>query len=79
MENETTMQLANFAHNVAWLRKHYGLSKRRMSELLKISTKTLTMIEAGKIPTNLSAEILVCIHCHFRVTPHQQLTQQLHD
>ena len=28
------IELENFAHNVVWLRKHYGISKKKMAQLL---------------------------------------------
>ena len=69
--------LNNFANNISYLRKHYGISKKRMSELLGISTATLNKIENGILPKRLSVEILYNIECNFRISPGEIFDKKL--
>lgn len=70
-------EIENFAHNVAWLRKHYGISKKKMAELLWIGIWSLNKIEKGEIPTRLSVEILFDIHKCFGACPAAQFSRRL--
>ena len=58
---------AIFLHNIAWLRKHYGISKRRMAELLGIGLWSLNKIEKGEIPPRLDAHIIFAVSKHFGI------------
>lgn len=62
-------ETACFMHNVLWLRKHYGFSKKEMSGLLNISIKTLNKIENGKLPPRLTVEIVFNIIDRFKISP----------
>ena len=66
-----------FTHNVAWLRRHHGLSKREMAKRLHISPKTLDKLEAGEVPQKLSAKILLHIWNSFGVSLEDQLRGRL--
>lgn len=79
MKSATDKEIENFLHNVKWLRKHYGLSKKRMAELLKISIKTLNKIENGELPPKLSSNILLNIYYYFGIRPNEQVGQRLGD
>lgn len=48
-------QMDNFLHNIAWLRQHYGFSKRKMAKILHIGIPSLNKIESGKCPERLSS------------------------
>lgn len=47
-------QAANLCHNIAWLRRHYGLTKKEMALTLGLGVRGLSMIENGVIPKNMS-------------------------
>ena len=64
-------------HNITWLRAHYGYSKARMAEILKVGISTINQIEAGVIPPRLSTEILFRIHRHFGIHPADLISQRL--
>ena len=67
----------NFMHNVVWLRKHHGISKKRMSKLLGIGIGSLNKIERGEMPLRLKADGFINIHRNFGIRPNDQLTQRL--
>ena len=50
-----------FLHNVIWLRKHYGLTKKAMAEKLGISLWMLNKIENGELPPGLQIDVLFLI------------------
>lgn len=56
-----------FLHNVIWLRKHYGLSKKEMAKKLGISVWMLNKIERGELPSNLKIDVLFDIYKEFGV------------
>jgi len=60
-----TEQLSNLLYNVAWLRGYYGISKRRMAQLLKISVGSLNKLEAGIVPPRLGIEFIFHLHKEF--------------
>lgn len=78
MENEANkIACENFTYNVSYLRKHYGLSKKKMAELLDIGVGSLNKIEMGELPPRLSVEILFNIYNNFGVHPKDILGRQL--
>lgn len=72
-----TSDIQNLLHNIAWLRKHHGLSNKKMAELLHISIPSLNKIENGVLPKRLSANVLFHLYNHFHLTPYELLTQRL--
>lgn len=48
----------NLIHNLITLRKQYGLTKKAMAKLLGISPYSLSKLEGGTVPKQLSIEIL---------------------
>ena len=56
-----------FFHNIVWLRKHYGISKKRMAELLGIGLWSLNKIEKGIIPPRLDVHILFAVSKQFGI------------
>ncbi|MBO5323027.1 MAG: helix-turn-helix transcriptional regulator [Oscillospiraceae bacterium] len=58
-----------FLHNVAWLRRHYGISKKRMAKLLGIGLWSLNKIEKGEIPPRLDVSIIFAISRQFSIPP----------
>lgn len=79
METYNDRQLENFAHNVTWLRQYYGISKKRMAQLLKISINSLTRLESGEVPPKMSALILLHVYKHFGIRPSDQFGSRLGD
>ena len=75
-EIENWRELETFAHNITWLRKHYGISKKRMSFLLGISVRSLNRIENGDVPLGLRVNIFFNVYKHFGILPNQQLGQR---
>lgn len=69
----------NFAHNVVWLRKSYGLSKKKMAEIMGIGIGSLNKVEMGEIPPRLKVEALINIYSRFGISPEKQLSKRLGD
>ena len=59
----------NFLHNIAWLRKQHGLSKKRMAELLGIGVGSLNKIENGEMPPCLGVRVFLRIYAYFGIRP----------
>jgi len=74
---EIDKQFENFLLNVATIRRHYGLSEQKMAELLKIDVKTLKEIECGKLPSELSTEVVFIIYNIFGIHPSVQFERIL--
>ena len=66
-----------FLQNIAWLRKHHGLSKREMAQRLSISVGTLNKIERGVLPPRLGCEILFAVYRCFGVSMSDILSRRL--
>ncbi len=78
MENTSSKTaFENLSHNIIWLRKHHGYSKRKMAELLGIGLWSLNRLERFEIPPKLTVDILYWLHQQFRLLPHILLTQRL--
>lgn len=56
-----------FVYNVIWLRQYYGLSKKKMAEMLEISYWMLNKLEHGILPPNLKIDILFRIYTVFGI------------
>ena len=59
--------IETFLHNVTWLRKYYGLSKKEMAKKLKIGIETLNKIERGELPPGLKIDVLYHIRKVFGI------------
>ncbi|MBQ9746286.1 MAG: helix-turn-helix transcriptional regulator [Clostridia bacterium] len=79
MNNENRKEIETFLHNIAWLRKHHGISKRKMAKILHISTSTLNKIESGVLPPKMSANVIWRIKVHFDIAPDEQFQINLED
>lgn len=75
--NKTEEQLKNFACNVAWLRKTFGYSKKKMAQIMGISVWSLNKLERGEIPPRLEVDVVVAIARHFGLMPSAQLMMRL--
>lgn len=60
-------QMDNFLHNIAWLRQHYGFSKRKMAKILHIGIPSLNKIERGECPERLSSRVAFYIRDYFHI------------
>lgn len=78
-DEEKLDELKIFVHNVVWLRKHSGFSKRVMADIIGVSIKTLNKIENGEVPPNLNVRILFNIQEFFDISPQDQLQRYLGD
>ena len=58
-----------FCENVRLLRKREGLTQKEMAERLKVSVRSISMIENGIVPKRLSCDILFKIHFEFGIDP----------
>ena len=72
-------QIRNFTYNVAWLRKHHKLSKKKMAEILNISVNSLSKLEKDIIPPRLTIKIIFDIWDYFGIHPAKQFGQRLSD
>ena len=68
-----------FCENIKTLRKRNKLSKRKMSKKLGISRRWLSSLEKGKIPTELTVDILISINKYFGVTPSKMFSPSYMD
>ena len=75
--NDQSKEIEIFLSNIAWLRQHHKLSKKKMASLLHISVPTLEKLERGELPPYVRANIFFHIEDHFHLTPEEQLTRRL--
>lgn len=78
-KEETKIQLLNMCNNIKFLRKKHNLTKKAMAERLKISTRSLSMLEKGIIPSRLSCAFLFYVFNEFDVPPKKIFEISLHD
>lgn len=76
-QDEINNEFDCFMHNIAYLRNHYGLSKKKMAEILEISVKTLNKIENGIFPRKLTVNVVINIKKHFNISPKIQFEKRL--
>ena len=66
-----------FCNNIVFLRKQYGLSKRKMAEMLHIGVNSLNSIENGRLPPRISIDIFFRVWEVFGIKPGEQLENDL--
>ena len=66
-----------FLYNIAWLRRHHGISKKKMAELLEIGVGSLNKMESGKMPPKLSVVVLFAVQDSFGIRPQDLLARRL--
>lgn len=82
MENsreKSKIQLLNMCSNIKFLREKHCLTKKEMAKRLKISTRSLSMLEEGIVPPNLSCEILFRIQYEFDISPSDLLKGRINE
>ena len=67
MNKETEIML--FCENIKSIRKTNKLSKKEMAKLIGIGTKSLTLIENGRLPPKLGCDVLFEIQKEFGIAP----------
>ena len=61
--DSTAEQVANLCHNIAYLRRRHGLTKKEMALTLGIGVRSLSLIEDGRLPRNLRLmQVLLAAH-----------------
>ena len=65
MNKPTEIYLENIMHNITYIRKTLGISKKKMAEILGLGVGSLEKIEKGILPPKLSVEILFNIRENF--------------
>ncbi len=68
-----------FLENIKWLRAHYSITEKEMSEKLGIGKRTLKIIESGEFPERLSVSVLFRIEKHFGVQARKMVGERLDD
>lgn len=70
-------ELANFCHNVLFLRTKFDFSQKRMSEIMGISIASLNQIESGNVPFEVTCAVLVYLANFFYLTPNTIIQTKL--
>lgn len=71
-----TEEEKNLVYNIAWLRKHHAISKRKMAKILGIGIATLNRIESGELPSSLGGGALVRMYAYFGVRTDELIHQR---
>lgn len=69
-------KIQNFLYNIAWLRKHHHLTKKKMAALLGIGIFSLIKIENGRLPKKLTIEAVEKIYFNFGIDPEEQFSRK---
>ena len=65
--NENSEAWECFSRNISWLRKHFKIPKKEMCKILQIDISTLKKIEKGKLPDEVTIEILFNAEKYFDI------------
>ena len=69
--------LETLTHNLLWIRKQCGYSRKTMAGILKIGVGSLAKLEQGQIPPRLRVDFLFAVYDHFGITPSALFTTWL--
>ena len=75
MKKETEIMF--FCENIKALRKINNLSKKEMAKLIGIGTKSLTLIENGRLPPRLGCDVLFEIQKKFGIVPKTMFSENM--
>lgn len=64
---ETDRAIANIMHNVVYLRKKNGYTRKQMAEIMGVSMRTMYMFENGIHPPRLSCNYIYYLSKHFNI------------
>lgn len=70
-------EIQTLLHNIAFLRRKSGLSKRRFAQLLHTTPQTLTRMEQGILPKGIDVEVFFYAWKHFGFPPSILLSVRL--
>ncbi|MBQ7120767.1 MAG: helix-turn-helix transcriptional regulator [Clostridia bacterium] len=73
--NEKSVEI--LLYNIAWLREHNKLSKKKMAKILDISVKSLNKIENGVLPPKISVKIIFNICDFFEIKPKKLFEEKI--
>ena len=68
MREQIETDIEQFLKNVASLRKHYGLSKKRMAQILGIGIGSYNKLEQGIFPGRLTVDVIFNMTKYFKIT-----------
>lgn len=77
IKRQSQIAMNNFLHNVVWLRKQHGLSKKQMAKILGIGIGSLNKLENGELPPRMSIRILDRIQKYFGISKADQFAKRL--
>lgn len=69
MREQKETEIEQFLKNIIFLRKHYGLSKKRMAQILGIGMGSYNKIEQGIFPKRLTTDVIFNITKYFKIPP----------
>ena len=69
MKEQIETDIEQFLENIASLRKHYGLSKKRMAQILGIGIGSYNKLEQGIFPERLTVDVIFNMTKYFKITP----------
>ena len=72
-----TEELRCFLDNLTALRRKYGISKKKMAELLGVCVATINKIERGEFPSRVSCDVIFRAMEVFRIAPSKLFTKNL--
>ena len=67
--SKSRTDLEILTHNLLWIRRHYGYSRKKMVGILNIGVGSLSKLERGEIPPRLRVDFLFAVYDHFRIPP----------
>lgn len=76
VKEQCEQQIKIFLENIVYLRKHYGLSKKKMAKILQIGVGSLNKIERGELPERLGVDVILHMEDYFRI-PAKDLFQKI--
>lgn len=69
--------IQNFCNNIKLLRQRNKLTKVKMCNILRISARSLNMIENGILPPKTSCEVLIRACRYFSISPKEILSKNI--
>ena len=69
MREQKETEIEQFPKNIIYLRKHYGLSQKRMAQILGIGLGSYNKIEQGIFPKRLATDVIFNITKYFKIPP----------
>ena len=75
MNKETEIML--FCENIKSIRKTNKITKKEMAKLIGIGTKSLTLIENGRLPPRLGCDVLFEIQKEFGIAPKTMFSKNM--